>query len=659
LNQQLATAATYTPGSSQLLEVRFGVSRTRAGKEPPGLGGPSMASLYGIAGLPDDPRISGGLTAQLVTGFSDFGRQPTNPQWQHPTVWNPKANYSLLLGRHSLKTGYEYQRIHTEIQDVNPLYGRDTYAGSFSRPAGFTGGDAATFNLADLMFGLRNSYQLTNFFIAQYRQNLQFLYLQDDWKVSNKLTLNLGVRYEYATPQWEKDNLLTNFDPAGLTMLQAKSGSIYDRALIDPDRNNWAPRIGLAYSFNPRTVVRSGFGVNYIHFHRAGGGNILAINGPQVVTAVVTQQPSEATFRTTQQGYPEGMTSPDRFNPLFANITYMPRDSRTSYVSNWFFSVQREVMRNTLIDVAYVGNRANKLLLFADYNQAFPNRAGENVPLQARRPIQSFSDITYAFPGGWSNYNALQLRFERRYMAGLYLLNSFTWSKALDNGAGALEGPNGNASAPQDLRNLASEKGPSAYDQTLTNVTSAVWEFPLGRGRRYLSDLPGIAEQILGGWQISVINNMWSGQPLNLFYNAGGAFAVSGIGPDWRGAPRTRPNVTGDPLVPEDRRTFSNYLNRDTVSVPTDVSQPFGNAGRNIVRGPAFYQVDFALGKQFVLPREGMYLQFRTEVFNLLNKTNFNPTSNGNFTNRSNASFGSMTGTYDPRQIQFALKFVF
>jgi hypothetical protein len=337
----------------------------------------------------------------------------------------------------------------------------------------------------------------------------------------------------------------------------------------------------------------------------------------------------------------------------------MPRDSRSSYVSNWFFSVQREVLRNTLIDVAYVGNRANKLLLFADYNQAFPNRSGENVPLQARRPIQSFSDITYAFPGGWSNYNALQVRFERRYSAGLYLLNSFTWSKALDNGAGALEGPNGNASAPQDLRNLAAEKGPSAYDQTLTNVTSAVWELPFGRGRQYLSNLPGVAEQILGGWQISFINNMWSGQPLNLFYNAGGAFAVSGIGPDWRGAPRTRPNVTGDPLVPEDRRTYSNYLNRDTVLVPTDASQPFGNAGRNIARGPAFYQVDFALGKQFTLPREGMYLQFRTEVFNFLNKTNFNPTSNGNFTNRSNASFGSMTGTYDPRQIQFALKFVF
>jgi hypothetical protein len=325
---------------------------------------------------------------------------------------------------------------------------------------------------------------------------------------------------------------------------------------------------------------------------------------------------------------------------------------------SWFYSIQRELARNTVLDIAYVGNRANKLLLFADFNQALPNPPGRVVPLQQRRPIASFSDITYAFPGSWSNYNSLQVRFERRY-SDLFVLNSFTWSKALDNGSGALEGPNGNASAPQNFYDLAAEKGPSAYDQKFTNVTSVVWQIPVGQGRRWLSSMPAAGEYILGGWQITGIHNAWSGQPINLFYAAGGAFAVSGIGPDWRGAPRMRPNVTGDPTTPEAQRTHTNWLNRDTVVIPTDPSQPFGNAGRNVARGPAFYEVDMGFIKEFALPREGMQLQFRTEIFNFLNKTNFNPTSNGNLANRSNASFGRITGTHSPRQVQFALKLTF
>jgi hypothetical protein len=664
INQQLATALTWSPSNTQLLEFRFGLSRTIAGKSPPGLGANTMLDVYGIPGLPSDPRAAGGLTTQIITGYTALGRQATNPQWQYPTMWNPKVNWSRYFGAHSLKAGYEYQRVHTEIQDVNPLYGEDRYNGQFSRP---TGAAAANFyNLADFMFGLRDRLRLTNLLIANYRQAQHFFYLQDDWRVSRNLTLNLGLRYEYATPQWERDNILTNFDPATNALVQATSGSVADRAQINPDRNNFAPRIGLAYSLNKKTVIRSGFGMNYIHFHRAGGGNILAINGPQVVNAVVNQTPvlangsANPNFLTTTQGYPAGLTAPSTFNPLLANITYMPRDWKTSSVLSWFFSIQRELAPNTLVDIAYVGNRSNGLLYFADFNQArtltdseFALPAAQRPSLQARRPIQGFADITYAFPGGWSNYNSLQVRFERRF-SSLFLLNSFTYSKALDNGSGALEGPNGNASAPQNFYNLAAEKGPSAYDQTLTNITTVTYELPFGKGRRWLSTANGLTNALLGGWNISSINNWWTGATVNMFYTPGSAVQVSTIGPDWRGAPRYRPNVSGDPLLPEESRTGIFYLNPATVTLPTGAS-PFGNAGRNLVRMPVFFQNDLAIAKDFPLTREGWQLQFRTEVFNLSNKTNFFSVQS----NRNSPAFGQFLNTFDPRLVQFALRLQF
>ena len=174
---------------------------------------------------PTDPRVAGGLPTQLITGLSDLGRQATNPQWQYPTVFNPKINYTWLQGRHSLKTGYEFQRVLTEVQDVNPLYGRDSYAGQFSRPATATAANNL-YNLADFMFGARSTYALSNILVAELQQNMHFIYLQDDWRVNDRLTLNAGLRYEYATPWTEQNNVLSNFDPATKTMVIAKDGSL-------------------------------------------------------------------------------------------------------------------------------------------------------------------------------------------------------------------------------------------------------------------------------------------------------------------------------------------------------------------------------------------------------------------------------------------------
>ena len=653
LSQQLAFGTTWAPSANSLLEFRMGFSRMRAGKEPPFVGGPSMQDLFGIPGLSTDPRLTGGITAQEVLGFSRFGRQPTNPQWQNPFLWNPRVNYSYILGKHSLKAGYEWQRVHTQIQDVNPLYGQDIYQGNFSGNA-----------LADFIFGLRSRYALTNFYIAEYRQVGNMFYIQDDYRMTQKLTLNLGVRYEYFTPQWEANNRLSNYDPVKNALIPAKDGSISDRSQVNPDRNNWAPRIGLAYALDPKTAIRSGYGISYVHFNRAGGGNILGINGPQVVNAIVNQTPLlngqvNPNFRTVDQGYPAGLTDPSQFNPLASNISYIPRDTRTGYVQNWFFSIQRELFRNTVFDIAYVGNRGNKLILFADYNEARPQRLGENVALRARRPIPQFAAITITCPCAWSNYHALQLKFERRYGAGLSFLNSFTWAKAMDNTGQALEDQGaGNRSSPQSYYNLAAEKGSSGYDQRYNYTASAVWDLPVGKGRRYMSSMPAVLDYAIGGWTLSGINTLTSGEPLNILYTPPASAQVSDISPDWRGAISYRPDLVGHAVLSTDVRANTiRFLDRNAFVMPAtaaDPSRPFGNLGRNAIYGPMFWQTDLNVQKNFAFT-ERINMQFRSEFFNIFNRTNFRPP----VTNLNATNFGQFTSTYAPRQIQFALKLSF
>ena len=656
LNQQFAGGFTYTVTPNSLLEIRLGVSRTEAGKMPPGVGGPTMQELYGIPGLPTDPRFAGGLTEQGVTGWTTWGRQNSNPQFQDPSVINPRINYSWVQGRQSFKTGYEYQAINTKIDDFNPKYGRDSYGGQFSRPSG-AAADPATYNLADFMFGARSAYSLINPFIANLRQRMHFAYFQDDFKVDRRLTLNLGLRYEFATPQWEADNFLTNFDPATNTLIQAKDGSIYDRALVNPDRNNFAPRLGIAYAVTDKTILRGGYGISYIHFNRLGGENLLSFNGPHVVGLNITQQPSQGVcgpaspptscFRPTQQGYPEGLNVPANFSTLNARVNYIPKDNPTGNVHSWHLSVQREILPNLLVDVGYVGNRSRDIMILADYNQARPNAATENTSLQARRPIQGFQEIQIAWAGGRGDYHALQVKVERRYSRGLYLLNSFTWSRARDNASGHLEVQNGDNSRV-NYRDLESEFGRSGYDQPFNNTTSFVWELPVGRGRRYGANLHPVAEGLVGGWRIVGINTMTSGVPINLSYSPASTSMVSG-------SPTYRPNLTGDPLVPGDQRSINSYLNPETVVIPTDRTQPFGNAPRNAARSYPFYQFDLGLHKSFGLGRDQTRLEARIEAFNLFNRVNFGP-ANGN---RSASAFGTITSTFPARQIQLGVKLYF
>jgi len=645
-NKQLVLGTTYTASDHALWEMRFGWSNTQGGKNPPALG--TSSQEFGISGLPTDSRIAGGLPSQSITGFAALGRQATNPQWQYPTVWNPKVNFTTVNGRQSLKAGYEYQHIQIEVQDVNPLYGLDTYSGQFTRPAGAAANNL--YNLSDFMLGLRSQYALSTFFVAQIRQDLHFTYVQDDIRVNDKLTLNAGLRYEYATPFYEADNVLTNFDPTTNTMIKATDGSIADRGLVNPDRNNFAPRLGLAYTLTPSTVLRGSWGVSYVHVNRIGSANELPLNAPQVIRAVVNQtDPTAATFRTTEQGYPAGLTDPSTFSPLTALISYIPRDYHSSPVQSWYASVQQQFGRNMRLDVAYVGNKADDLLLIGNLNQAVPNNAAGSIPLQARRPIPTFGDITYVFNGGKSRYNALQTKLEWRGRE-MTLLQSLSLSVAKDNAAGSLENQNGNFPAPQDLHNLDADYGLSGYHQPYNSTTSFIYDLPFGRGRRFGGNMSPALDAIVGGWQLSGINTVTPGEMVTLTYTPAAAFVVSGISNDFSGANNYRPNLTCDPYAPAGQQSITNWFNPSCVVIPPG-DQPFGNAPRNNVRGPAYWTFDFAAVKTVALAGTSR-LEFRFETFNLFNRANFTA-PNGN---RSSAAFGTITSTYDPRQMQLGMK---
>lgn len=298
--------------------------------------------------------------------------------------------------------------------------------------------------------------------------------------------------------------------------------------------------------------------------------------------------------------------------------------------------------------------------MLADFNQARPLTVEEfalpaslQPSLQARRPIQGFGSISAVLPLGFSDYNALQIKFERRFSRGFYVLNSFTYSKVIDNASQVLEEPNGNTGTPQNVYDIASNKGIGAYDQPFNNTTSFVWDLPLGRGRWIGGDMPYILDTFIGGWTLSGVNTMTSGQPITFRY---GPSPVTNNLPSFLGGVALRPNVSCDPINRGDRpNPTRDYFVLSCLQRPP-VTAPFGNVGRNTARSDNYFNFDFAVQKNFRIPiTEQTQLQLRAEFFNLFNRTNFQA-ANPDITS---AAFGTISSTFPARQVQVALKFSF
>jgi hypothetical protein len=681
-NRNIAGGATWTISANKLLDIRFGWSRNLGGKFPIGQGQPSLLVENGITdGLPTDPLVVRSLNAQSVTGFSQFGAQPSNPQFQNPTIYNPKANFTWIKGKQSMKFGYEYQAVNTEVNDFNPSYGQDNYAGQFSRPLGaLVSNDAATQqarNLADFMMGNRSSYALTTYAIVNLRQRYNFMYFQDDIKVTPKLTVNAGLRYEIVTPQYEKDNRLANFDPGTNSLIQARNGGVYSRSLVNTPLNNFGPRLGFAYSATDKTVLRGGYGIGYTQWNRAGGENNLTYNGPNVVNANIIQGTSAATspsastlctndtqlqsncFRQTQQGYAANLTTPAYFNPLNTLSRYIPRNFKTGYVQQYQVGIQQQLPYGIVADIAYVGNKSTHLQILADYNQAAPCVGTACGSLQARRPVASFGGIEIAYGAGSANYNSLQFKLEKRSSKGLYLLNSFTYGRIFDISSGHLETGGGDNSRV-NYANPSRDYGPGGYDQPLADTLSIVYDLPYGHGRKWGGSSGRLTNTVLGGWQLTLINTMTSGLPVNITY------ALSSSSPLYvSDLVSYRPQrLNNGPIKgPSSGRvktatSVNNYFIPANLTTPT--TYPWGNVTRNSERSDAFYQADLGMHKAFPLWNESSNLDFRAEAFNVLNKVNYLQPGNGSSGNVfGNSAFGQITAANPARQLQLAAKIIF
>ena len=323
---------------------------------------------------------------------------------------------------------------------------------------------------------------------------------------------------------------------------------------------------------------------------------------------------------------------------------------------------------------AYVGVSGKHLPTLADYNEALaqPSSCLTNnstcLTVQQRRPLQTFAGIEIAFGAGDSIYHALQVKLEHRYASGLYLLNSFTWSHAIDNASGTLENNNGDTNF-LTYTNPNYDRSRSGYDQPFNDTTSVIYDLPYGRGRRFGGSANPVMRGILGNWQFTAVNTTTSGLPVNLTYNAGGyklgnlpsdAFALTAGAASSGTLYAQRPNLTGDPIAPKSKwvktgSALNGYLNPATVALPTDPSKPLGNAARNATRAPAFSQLDLGLHKGFGIWAEKTKLDFRAEAFNVLNQVNYQAPDG----NKSDGGFGAITSAYPARQLQFAVKLLF
>jgi hypothetical protein len=576
-----------------------------------------------IPGVPDNPSTQGGIGMTQYTNLTFIGSPGFLPKQQVPQQYQITDTLSFTKGAHFLRFGIDvHAPMRNLYKDQSGTNGGLTFNGSFSGQS-----------YADGLLGYVFQGALSNVNFVDERFWMASGFAQDDWKVTPKLTLNLGLRYDFATPPYSAKNQLANFDPSGSgALISAKDGSLGDRTLVKIDTANFAPRVGFAYSLGDKTVIRGGYGIYYLLLNRAGSAGELVLNPPFQRSATLLSNGKNPAF-LLKNGFPANLLDPNNINLAIQSIKGINHDAPTPDTQAWSFGFQRQLPGQIVLTTDYVGTKSSNLGIQTQLNTYL--RGTKTLP------YPNFGSITFTKSVATSHYNGLELTAQRRFTDGFSLIATYNYSRAIET------------TFAQELTTTVSS-GDVPHHVSL----SYVYELPFGHGKQALQH--GVAAALLGGWRTSGIYNYSSGRPFTV--SAGGNYSTA---ISVYGGATSLPNMIGTPKVVGNVKCWFYYSSnkscqslspstQDAYALPT-LANPFGNGSVNTLRGPNTNVFDFSLMRDFSL-YERSKLQFRWEVFNLANKTLFSQ-PNGTLTSSSVGTITSIAG--DPRIMQFALRLSF
>jgi len=635
---------TWTP--TFIMEAKMGFNRfdlvfLQEGAAP----GAKLGEKLGVKGSNQGPN-SDGLPIFSPAGYSGIGQTRSLPIIRFEDTYNPAFAFTNLRGKHTLKFGTDFRQRRLTQYQTNRGNGRFNFDRSFTNDPNNAGGTGDA--MAGLLLGtagfIEQDFTLFEPRIIQWEWNF---YVQDDWKVTDKLSLNLGLRYELDTPTRELNNKWTNFDVVTGKLLIA--GYNTDEATgVQMDRNNFAPRVGFAYRVSKGTVLRGGAG---IFFNPAGSEALLMRRHRQLpfgpINTVDINQFS-ATPRRVSDGFPPIPNLDPAVvanNPVGSLLSVNP-SFRSGYAEQFNMQLQQQLPKDLVFKIGYVANLGRRLENIFEYNQPVP---GPEAPA-LRRPLRFVApnviSAQYQVSDGLSAYHSLQTTLERRFANGIGFLTAYTWAHSHDWIANQF-GSADNGPLPQDIRNRRADRGNSGFDQRHRLVHSMNYELPFGKGRKFASSNT-LADIIIGGWDTNLIMTLQSGLPFTPVL----ATSVSNAGgsrPD-----RYKSGAIDNPTIAKWYDTsFGTTASGAAWGNPTIYT--FGNGGRNILTGPGRVNFDFSVFKNFALT-ERFKLQFRTEFFNLFNHAQFD-LPNTAIGSPSAGIISGIVGT--PRQVQFALRLSF
>jgi Carboxypeptidase regulatory-like domain/TonB dependent receptor-like, beta-barrel len=591
------------------------------------------SSLNPSVGLPviSPNARDAGLSLITVTGFSPLGDEGNNPQNSVTNVYQLLDSATYVRGAHLLKFGADLRFAQQNaFRDVEAR-GRLQFS-----PFAQISGNA----FADLLLGFPLLTSIAHVDNPQHlRTNSYDFYFNDSFRLNSRLTLNAGLRYEYNTPPVDAADRANVYDVATGSLVRVGTSGV-PRGGFRPDKNNFAPRVGFAWTLGAeqKTVVRAGYGVYYDQSSLAPG-EALYFNSPFFDNNIFFSLP----------GLPLTLSNPfPAFFPfpLPDSALAIQRDLRTAYMQHWNLNVQQELPGKGVLEIAYVGSKGTKLLNARDINQPQPSVLPPGLPF-VPRPNPQFDDVDLLESRANSSYNSLQACFRQRLTNGLAALVSYTWSKSIDDASNFFSS-SGDPNFPQNSYDARAERGRSNFDVRHRLSASYSYDLPFGKGRRHLAN-SGWVSALMGGWQTFGIVNWQTGRPFTVALlpeidNSGTGRSILGFGAN------DRPNVVGNPNLSQ--RSAQQWFNQNAFAFPNRGT--FGNAGRNILEGPGYSNVNASLVKNATLT-ERLNLQLRAEVFNLFNHPNFNLPDNF----LGSPTFGQITSARDPRHIQFGVKLLF